>query len=67
MTGLINVYRVDETNTIVWVFSADSLAEALERIRKSGAGDYVVESVKTRNRRLYAVKADGKMVYVGRV
>jgi hypothetical protein len=67
MTGLINVYRVEESQTTVWIFSADSLAEALERIRNSGAGDYVVESVRTLNRRLYAVKTDGKMVYVGRV
>jgi hypothetical protein len=67
MIAPFDVLLVEESKRTVWAFSASSLPEALEAIRKRGKGEYVVQSVETGNRRLYAVKADGETVYVGRV
>ena len=70
MIGPLNVLRVEDVahgKETVWVYSADSLAQALVLISKGGLGEYVIESKQTGNRRLYAVESGGEVVYVGPV
>ena len=62
MIAPLNVFQLNSNDVGVWVFTVDSLLEALKVIQQRGSGEYLIYPQKSGRRRFHEVAENGNIV-----